>query len=382
MKQFKIPVWRVRELTDKIQLLNYKCSKLRCPEIQLNWLGFEYMNCTMPDGSIKEYKVRVCTIDGQAPVLNGWKFLAVFKYGGLYKQVYGDITNIPPNYLNGTEPVCEHCHTTRRRSKTVVVQHEDGRILQVGTDCLKDFLGHANPEELASLTETIFNTESYSEYEDISEFRNGGLSNYAVYPLLPFLAHSVRLVEQQGYVKRNGGHNGSSAVGATSELAWGFMQSKLPVGGDELVKAQAIIDWAVTLTTETDYKFNINQIAKSGKVSYHDVGMACSMVPTHQSHLDELMMQGKNSQWVGSLKERLTLDVAVVSSRQVSAASMYSEEPRWVYNLVDATDNVFVWWRDDAVIKVGARLRIKGTVKQHGEFKGIKHTVLNRVKII
>jgi hypothetical protein len=56
-----------------------------------------------------------------------------------------------PERFRTLGPVCEHCHLSRGRKETFIVRHEDGRMVQVGRQCLRDFLGHDSPDHLVAL---------------------------------------------------------------------------------------------------------------------------------------------------------------------------------------------------------------------------------------
>ena len=82
------------------------------------------------------------TITGEPPKHNGWVFLATLEWvetGVIVRAVPGapaaDRSKFEPNK-------CDHCGTFRRRNETYVVLNEKtGEQLQVGSTCLKDFLG-------------------------------------------------------------------------------------------------------------------------------------------------------------------------------------------------------------------------------------------------
>ena len=60
--------------------------------------------------------------------------------------------SVPGVELDGWRPEvseCDHCGTTRRRSATYLVEHEDGSRKQVGSSCMADFLGASGHPRLA-----------------------------------------------------------------------------------------------------------------------------------------------------------------------------------------------------------------------------------------
>ena len=44
------------------------------------------------------------------------------------------------------------------------------------------------------------------------------------------------------------------------------------------------------------------------------------------------------------------------------------------------SDNIFVWITGTKAYEVGTKLTIMGTIKNHQEYRGVKQTVLTRVK--
>ena len=54
----------------------------------------------------------------------------------------------------------------------------------------------------------------------------------------------------------------------------------------------------------------------------------------------------------------------------------------YIYNMVDDNGNVFVWKTSKGIgIENGTRLTVKGTIKEHNEYAGVKQTVLTRCKM-
>lgn len=54
----------------------------------------------------------------------------------------------------------------------------------------------------------------------------------------------------------------------------------------------------------------------------------------------------------------------------------------YIYTFTDESGNVFIW-KTTAIIweKTGSKIKLKGTIKAHGEFRNIKQTELMRCKI-
>jgi hypothetical protein len=87
-------------------------------------------------------------LSGRAPVLAGWTLAAIVDHRD------GCVTARPVGEQGErlaagafAAAICEHCGLRRRRTRTYVVVHTDsGEVRQVGSGCLRNFLGGPDPE--------------------------------------------------------------------------------------------------------------------------------------------------------------------------------------------------------------------------------------------
>lgn len=84
------------------------------------------------------------------------------------------------------------------------------------------------------------------------------------------------------------------------------------------------------------------------------------------------------TEWYGSIKDKVDLKVKLI--RRGSYDTMYGTT--YVYTFEDAQGHQLVWktgtWLEQ---ESGAEMTLKGTVKDHSEYKGIKQTELTRCKV-
>lgn len=98
-----------------------------------------------------------------------------------------------------------------------------------------------------------------------------------------------------------------------------------------------------------------------------------------------------NSNYQHDVNDRVDLNLIMLSEREFD--SYYGT--KYVYTLVDGSGNVYTWftsnllaYRDkdncdnDVFADPGDMVHIKGTVKDHTEFRGTKQTVLTRCKVV
>jgi NTP pyrophosphatase (non-canonical NTP hydrolase) len=91
---------------------------------------------------------------GESPKIEGYKLLGVISHGvgpgGTNLLSSFGANRIPGKYKNASS-ICEHCHVARKRNLTYVIQDNDGRIKQIGTSCLDDYLVGVNASDRASI---------------------------------------------------------------------------------------------------------------------------------------------------------------------------------------------------------------------------------------
>lgn len=100
------------------------------------------------------------------------------------------------------------------------------------------------------------------------------------------------------------------------------------------------------------------------------------------------------SQHVGNVGERITATVTLEKkvTYEVPSYMGFGKDTKWIYIFKDESGNKFVWktskpfWLDgdDGYMKPvseGDTVKIKGTVKEHGEYNGERQTEIQRVKV-
>lgn len=101
----------------------------------------------------------------------------------------------------------------------------------------------------------------------------------------------------------------------------------------------------------------------------------------------------ENSEFVGEIKSRIERVVTFIGySSYERKAYVYGWDTVYIYKFADEDDNMLVWkttnslgyWDENDdwnVIDPGERIKLRGTVKQHNVYNGIKQTVLNRCTV-
>jgi len=353
------------------------------------------------DGSKTKIAKIPLTFEGSASCsFEGWTFVAALEHldgENLVRALPGQI--LPPEYRT-RGPQCDHCKLARRRADTYVVRHEDGRLVQVGSTCIADFLGSSDAVKIAAYATMLASARGLAEGGE-SEGFGGGSGDVALSQYLPFVAWCVR---EQGWTSRTIAREQGGA--ATADVAMHFMScrnkrscpscSKMevqcePTDVDVALAASAEV-WAESLSdgevnaSSGDYLHNLRAVARTGIVGFRSAGIAASMVAAYERALGVERKRAERaarppSAHVGTVGKR-----EVFSNVVLDFVTGYETQYGYTTVLKFITDAgaVLTWKASNTDIArgdVGKRYDVKGTVKKHDEYKGQKQTLLSRCAV-
>lgn len=419
--QFLIPENKLAGLQEKLDKLNKRAHKLGCepvtltPKLRVDLIvGFIRQDAGQPSTPVY-HPCYVCEVVGAAPKLNGWEFLGTLQHteeGNILHMVPGFAGEVPPQYRNA-ETWCDQCKARRQRNDTYLVRNDAGEWKQIGRNCLRDFLGHASPEGIASWASLLTSLRVMLGGVDPDEpkFNDGTGSHPYSFPLLDFLTITRAMIRQNGWMSRAKAREENERlnnlgddrmVEDTRSRVWRVMapstnyqrqdasifrnQVVLP---QDSIDAQKAIDWASELPADVnnDYLWNLRVIAQVGFVSYREAGFAASMVAAWMRELDRAQQATVNnkrtpSNWVGQVGMRLQMTLTV---ERVTLMPPNEFGPSTLISFVDDRGNTIKWFASGDQMDlwtIGQTVVAKATVKRHAEFKGWRETQVNRVTVL
>jgi hypothetical protein len=440
---YRVPDRNLRELEDRIAHLNKRAARLHLQPITLSIVGEEDVKlyredplAAAPDlprtveveddehearlvewgyrpvGVRRYYSVE---IEGQDPVLAGWRFAATLQH--LPPSEEADalviVRNVPgvavPEKYREADPLdCDHCHLRIWRRDTYLLEHvESGTFRQVGSTCIGDFLGHADPHALAQLAELLAEAGRWASAaedsdESIGGGEGGGCPRYLV--LEEYLSYAALAVRECGWVSRRNSDGGFRRATADTALDCMFPPKGIPADelrhrtDEDLALAKEAAEWAASLYHEgdrsqlDDYLANVAALGASGLMGWRNAGLAASIIPAWKREKARRLEREElaGSQHVGTVGKRqeflgrLTFTLGLDTYYGVSTLCKF----------VSPEGNVLVWFASgdspaagkdadgfDRPVAVGCCYRIKATVKKHDERDGIKQTVITRAKL-
>lgn len=426
--EYLIPADNREAVEERVKKLNRKAAKLGVPGVTISLAHHHTETWKVekvegsPEFGFHEYSREwlSCQLAGTAVRLAGWAFIATLHHttdGNIIASVPGN--EVPREYRNAPS-ACAHCRTTRRRSATYLLQEDaTARVVQVGSDCLQDFLGN-DPHRMAAWAEALgaFNSWFVSTMEE-----EGGRGPRPVdtFSLGSFLEAACAHIRIDGWVSRKLAQE-SERTSTASEV-WSYLNRRIitqedreratkyrPTDEDKAL-AVVVLNWARETMGEprddmNDYEHNLGVIVRAGLVSHRTAGLAASLVQGHrratQVEADkEAAKNAPESNHVGVVGERMRdVPVTVLAVIPMPPTDF---GPRVLLKVVDDAGNLLVWFTgsvgrfmfasdapatgDTTEAEDYSRARapepkdrmwLTGTVKEHSSFAGKRQTVLSR----
>lgn len=332
------------------------------------------------------------TIPMEIPKFNGWTLLAVLEHldgENIIRAVPGQVC---PTEYRTRGPACDHCKHKRRRNDTILVRHDDGRTLQVGSTCLGDFLGTDTAGNLAARAEFLASIEEMSE--EWGSDCGAAPSHLLLSHFLAFVAYSVRT---EGWLSKTAAKergSDTSTCGRACAHHWdvtarkGEMKNIFPTDEDEAL-GEAAAAWAEAISDDEvnrasgDYLHNVRAVARNASVGNRQLGIAASIIVAYQNHLGRELKRRARAE-----RPQLDAHVGTVGKREVFAVELdfvtsYETDYGCTTVLKFRTPEgaTLVWKASNTDLTrsdVGKRYLLKGTVKKHDDYKGEKQTLVTR----
>ena len=362
---FRIPAVALAELRREIKRLGRRARKLGTGSIRLR-----------DTGEIDSGHAFV-VLRGEAPVLAGWTLAAIVDHRD------EDVTLRPVSEHGARLPTwaflhprCEHCGLARRRVNTfVVVNTTDGEARQVGSGCLRDFLGGNDPERACRQAEFLALARGALERADR---RPPAESTSAAAPELTveeFAAHAAHVLRVHGWVSRARARRTSEQATADRALQSLEAAPDAPSRADRALAAAAL-NWGRALlptkSTPTAFERDALAVITTGRtLARRERGLICALVAVHRRHLARSHHLGAP----GARIEATVMVERVTPQPSVRYGTVHRCE------LLDTQVNKLVWWQTHGTpLQTGEVLALCGQVERHTQFGSTPVTVLTHCR--
>jgi len=412
--EVEIQEYKIHE--DNLPWLDKKFDKMRKVAEQVGSkppvykvLREEYIEGKKFDESIGQwvsdgfYKNFIITVDGEAPKLAGWSFVASVthtKDGNLINKVPRVLDTIPERYRTGT-PVCDYCQLSRKRIGSFIVRNDKtGEYQQIGRNCLAKFLGYSNPERVAQYATWLTNlADDIGDQED--KLFSGGSHRNHYRSLEEFLTMVVAVTEEKGWVSKAQAQ-GTDKSPSVNEVEYqlspysrkdkNWERNRITPTKEHRERALATIQFARSdaLTTDTDYKHNLKISTASDMFHDKASGIVASLINfKDRTREQEILMEQrrqerekqqsemKKSEYVGVAGERIAIPVRVIRRRVLEGQFGTT----YLFRMVAGDGDVLVWFASNDLMEDGKWYNLTGTIKKLETYEDVKQTVVTRCKV-
>ncbi len=335
-----------------------------------------------------EQTINVAII-GEIPRLADWEPVAVLtrdQDGPVITRVWPGLAVEPDlTAFRGTDPVCEHCRTRRHRTDTYVVRNTiTGELRQIGRNCLAAFTGIT-----VSIPRWVVDGDD--GFDEMGGW--GGSAADLRWPVLDALQAACAVVAEFGWVSRAMVNDSMGQRTATADLVGvvlsgpGDAAAKLralvePRMADAAAKAVLVREFAAGLADrETgEYATNLSTLARLDWVGQRNLALLVSALSAFARDEERQVRAATTTEsaWVGEVNGKGTWTLTVALALVVG-----DFRPSTLVTMVDADGNHFKWFASGVRdFEAGDVLTLKGTIKAHDEYRGVKQTQITRCKVV
>jgi hypothetical protein len=321
------------------------------------------------------------TID-EFPKLNGWTFIARLEHtavGTIISRVAGE--ELPTEYRTA-KGICEHCKTKRGRKDTFVIQSPEGRLVQVGRNCLADFLC-VDASQMIAMAEFVKSVACDDLGLD-GDFRS--CSGSCSVSTERFLACAIASIRENGFI-RSGSEKPTKydaewlSYKPFDRSVLAKWEARQPTEKD-FAHAKEIIAWEISGSSE--YEHNLRIALKCEDADTRRQGILASAPSAYARAMGKLEEQKKSSaksggHW-GVVKTR--------SSVNVTLKKLSFVENEWGCKTIctfETDDNELITWFATSTAPltsdIGKRFHLRGTIKAHGQYNNRPQTIVSRCSL-
>lgn len=394
----QIPTALLADFEKKVTTLTNKATKYGYPVPTFTYSEPHVVTFTDDDGNKHLVEVvDVTTPDETETVkVNGWEFTATIEHtdnGNIINNISG--ADLPVRFR--TAPCqCEHCNTIRNRKDSYVVRNtETGEYKQVGKQCLKDFTQGMTADHV------LFSVSVYDLFQSFSvgsSFRM--LPEYhRVIDVLTYAAEAVRLwgykssscetydrptkVTVDEALRIDNGEQSKLLQHTKMMMERDNFNGKNP---DSMNTAYKALEWLMSIPADTEYLNNLTILCSKEAITVKHFGYVVSLIPTYFKAMEKeeerkarearKAQAQKTSQYVGTVGDKV--EMTVKNFRLLTSfETMYGVS--FIYGWEDEDGNQYTWKTSNSF---DSATTIKGTIKAHTEYRGVKQTEMTRCKVM
>lgn len=340
------------------------------------------------------------TILNEAPVMNGYKFLAVVDLTGtkpmVRRQPWASTTDLSKYF--STDGHCDHCNTSRVRNDVLIVENaETGDLMQIGRNCAADFFRSSDATGILSVND-------YEGALSVNDCDDWGSSKHftPIVSLERLFETAAAVVRTFGWVDTKMAMRDDTLFPTRGRVMNNLFPSPKMAAeefatitdADRAVACDVLawldVEW-LDITAKTEFQRNVQAAVETdGSVRYvraKNLGYLIWMINGYAVAYEKKVLAAREkagaaaSNFVGSPGVREEFGVTL-KFRRVFASEF---GPKALCKFVDDAGNTIIWWSTSDTgmqMVLDNHYVVKATVKAHAVFEGSNQTEVSRLAII
>lgn len=330
-------------------------------------------------------------ITGETPKYNGWAFLArVDAIGDSFTLATAPgVDHVDRDLVRPSH--CDHCEINRFRKNTYLVQGEDGEVKNVGSSCIKDFLGWEG--NFAFISQDEVNHDAFGAGH------GGGEQTWTTDTVLAAAYAAVRAF---GFTSTQGfGRSTADVVrliiGATKGSPKERQELHLlrQYADEATAKASTVREWILSdeFAGRSTYVENLKAVVGAGEAGWAQLGLLASAPQAYIRHLETAVERAaREAGWAEEKAAKAALSAGstylgvekakVEFKGTVSAIRFIDKQfgTTVLYTILTTDGNIVKWFASSEVLgdKEGVDIHLVGTIKALEEYQGTKQTIVTR----
>ncbi len=329
--------------------------------------------------------VRDVRFEGEAPRINGFSFQAALTHtpaGNIVSRGPGVETDL--SGWRETSARCQHCGLDRNRAETFLLQAPTGEVVQIGRNCLVDYIGTKDVANAVQLWKAYQDLVGEITDDDGEYGFGGGWSS----PTTPveYLAYAVSSVKHRGFRKSQS--DDEQIMSTRAHVS--YLMSKKPSRDsgewdmcqpkeEHFARAAEIMAWVASSNDSSDYMHNARIGCGARTMLPRTEGILASLPTSYDKHLGVVAERKERpaaGPHVGAVGDKIEAKVVVRFTTRIEVPGHSYYSPTDVKLLVVMTDEknskyrTFTTSRDMFKLDNAEQLKegewyMYGTVKRH-----------------
>jgi hypothetical protein len=405
-EQYRIYSRNFEGFKAQIAKLNVRCAKLGVPAIVINELSVEEQEVKNELGVVvRVERWNIVELEGAQPKFQGWTLAAVVEHaeeGNILRKAPGCSVDLV-NFRQGA-PRCDHCKAIRNRKDTFIVLHEDGAQKQIGSNCIKDFLGHQDPHMLAKWAEICFSAGELASEAGDEGCEGWGRRGVEFVSCKAIVSLANAAIRNKGFVSGSAAKKAYEERGQHLTTTADFVRTALhpnfsgpspdkegvdfftPIDQDREVTEKAIAYVLDTIGAQdpeklSDFEHNLLMVCKCTSVEPRNIGLL-AYVPEHYARSLERAAEKANAApeaYFGEVGKRFR-DIELTYVKSTGWDSQYGYT--YLHMFRGPAQERMNWKTGtDLGLEPGAVVKATFTVKAHEVYKETLQTKITRAKI-